>query len=64
MGFSPTTLDGWLVWLLVGAFAFGLAAVLGYIFWYAKTLNHPISAESTGDASGDEQGGKSGPGSD
>jgi hypothetical protein len=52
MGFDPPTLDSWLEWLLVGVFVLGLAAVLGYIFWYAKTLNDPIGPESTADASG------------
>ncbi|MFG1656885.1 hypothetical protein ACGFIY_10195 [Micromonospora chersina] len=52
MGFDPTTLESWLEWLLVGVFVFGLAAVLGYIFWYAKTLNDPVASDSTRDASG------------
>jgi hypothetical protein len=50
MGLGLESLAGWLEWLewlewlLVGLFALGLSAVLGYIFWYAKTLNNPVLA--------------------
>lgn len=36
------TLEVWLEWSLLGAFLVGLAAVLGYILWYARSLNDPV----------------------
>jgi hypothetical protein len=36
----------WLEWLLVGLFVLGLSAILAYIFWYAKTLNDPVSSNA------------------
>jgi hypothetical protein len=47
MGLGLKTLPGWLEWLLVSLFVLGLAAVLGYILWYAKTLNDPVLPEPT-----------------
>jgi hypothetical protein len=35
----PTTLAGWKEWALVALFVVGLFAVLGYILWYARTLD-------------------------
>ena len=46
MGLGLATLAAWLEWLLVGLFVLGLSAVLAYIFWYAKTLNDPVSSDS------------------
>lgn len=43
MGLGLATLAAWLEWLLVGLFVLGLSAVLVYIFWYATTLNDPVS---------------------
>jgi hypothetical protein len=45
MGLGLDTLVAWLEWLLVGLFVLGLSAVLAYIFWYAKTLDDPVSSE-------------------
>lgn len=47
MGLGLDALAAWLEWLLVGVFVLGLSAVLVYIFWYAKTLNHPVASEPT-----------------
>ncbi len=38
------TLEAWLEWWMLGAFLVGLAAVLGYILWYARTLSDPVEA--------------------
>jgi hypothetical protein len=46
MGLGWDPLAAWLEWLLVGLFVLGLSAVLAYIFWYAKTLNDPVSSNS------------------
>lgn len=46
MGLGRDTLAAWLEWLLIGFFVLGLSAVLAYIFWYAKTLNDPVSSNS------------------
>jgi hypothetical protein len=46
MGLGLDSLAAWLEWLLVGLFVLGLSAVLTYIFWYAKTLNDPVSSDS------------------
>lgn len=35
-------LEVWSAWLLVGLFTIGLVAVLGYIWWYARTLSRPF----------------------
>lgn len=45
MGLGLDTLAAWLEWLLVGLFVLGLAAVLAYIFWYARTLDDPVLSE-------------------
>ena len=45
MGLGLATLAAWLEWLLVGLFVLGLATVLVYVFWYARTLDDPISPE-------------------
>lgn len=42
-------LEPWLEWSMLGAFLVGLAAVLGYILWYARTLNNPVG-ERDGDS--------------
>lgn len=47
MGLGLATLAAWLEWLLVALFVLGLSAVLAYIFWYAKTLNDPVSPGSS-----------------
>jgi len=39
MAFFPTAIDAWLTWTLVGMFTAGLALVIIYIYWYAKSLN-------------------------
>ena len=36
----PMSLAAWASWVLVALFIAGLAAVLGYILWYAGTLNN------------------------
>ncbi len=41
MAISPDPLAAWVLWLLVALFIAGLFAVLGYIYWYARTLNAP-----------------------
>ena len=35
----PATLASWKAWALVALFVVGLFAVLGYIFWYARTFD-------------------------
>ncbi|PUA78935.1 hypothetical protein [Nocardioides currus] len=42
MSVDPEELHEWQKWGLVGAFIGGLFAVLGYIWWYATTLNDPL----------------------
>jgi len=42
MAANPETLKTWKIWVLAALFAGGLAAVLGYMFWYVRTLNEPI----------------------
>jgi hypothetical protein len=43
---SPKRLASWIVWVLVAAFVAGLVAVLGYMFWYARTLNDQLHVEA------------------
>jgi hypothetical protein len=38
---------GFLVSRLAALFAGGLAAVLGYMFWYVRTLNQPITPDGS-----------------
>lgn len=44
MALHLSKLEPWLEWSMLGAFLVGLAAVLGYILWYARTLNNPAEA--------------------
>lgn len=41
----PKTLADWVAWLLVAMFVAGLCAVLGYILWYARTLDDPAAGD-------------------
>lgn len=45
MGVAPVRLANWEEWALIGAFVVGLFAVLGYIWWYASTLNDPVATD-------------------
>lgn len=45
MAANAGTLKTWKVWALAVLFAVGLGAVLGYMFWYARTLNQPITPD-------------------
>lgn len=48
MALHLPTLEPWLEWSLLAAFLVGLAAVLGYIFWYARSLNDPVRTAAEG----------------
>lgn len=45
------------VWLLVALFIAGLFAVLGYIYWYARTLNAPTGMPEVTSPSTPKEGG-------
>jgi hypothetical protein len=47
MAANPDTLETWKIWVLAALFAGGLAAVLGYMFWYVRTLNEPIPPDAS-----------------
>ncbi|QNO38662.1 hypothetical protein H4J02_06635 [Protaetiibacter sp. SSC-01] len=48
MAFFPLTIDAWLAWALVGMFVVGLALVVIYIYWYARSLNAGASKQPVG----------------
>lgn len=43
MGFEFVQMNIWIKWALILAFIIGLGSVLGYIMWYAKSLNKNTS---------------------
>ncbi len=53
MAFFPLAMDIWLAWSLVGLFVVGLALVVIYIYWYAKSLNADAENKSEKSADGE-----------